>query len=634
MSNPIPQPQLAYRRDIDGLRAVAILSVLGFHTFPSLVRGGFVGVDVFFVISGYLITGIITAGLRDGRFSLRHFYARRVRRIFPALILVLTVCYAFGWLVLLADEYTQLSKHIAAAAGFSVNFALWAESGYFDTEGALKPLLHLWSLGVEEQFYIVWPFLLWLGWKRRINLLLLALSILAISLWLGVRTTAADASAAFYSPLTRWWEVLVGGVLALGSTSARPAFEDVKSSIGLLLIVAAVLGLSSGMPFPGWWALVPTLGAFLMIAAGPHAWVNRRLLSHPLMVWVGLISYPLYLWHWPLLVFARIHESVALPRVARVFAVLASFILASLTCQLLERPARRGGARVVALLVVLMGAVGSVGLYTVKRNGFDMMRFPASLQAYANFKYESGVDPRGGRCWLPKDQPFANYADECVDRGAPEQPLVFIWGDSHAGRLYTGIRQAAGARYRLAQFARDSCPPLIVWTPGVCVDSNALVLEKIRQTQPAVVVLFAAWAVYSTDWHKESVAGQQLLDTAAALAGVPRIIIVGPSPRWEKNLPRIVFEAAARDPLHRAPRRTRLWLDPSYAGIDAAFRTLLAGLPVTYFSVRDAMCDGEGCLTQVGEGADTLVSWDYGHFTTAGATYIAERLLPAAARAE
>jgi peptidoglycan/LPS O-acetylase OafA/YrhL len=197
-----PPPE--YRADIDGLRGVAILSVVGFHAFPQLVRGGFVGVDVFFVISGYLISSIIFRSLSQGRFTLRAFYARRIQRLFPALIVVLVACFAVGWLTLLANEYKQLGKHIAGGAGFSANLILWSESGYFDPAAELKPLLHLWSLGVEEQSYIAWPLLLFLAWKRRLSLLSLTLFVIAVSFWLNVSTSRTNPVAAFYSPIPRF----------------------------------------------------------------------------------------------------------------------------------------------------------------------------------------------------------------------------------------------------------------------------------------------------------------------------------------------------------------------------------------------------------------------------------------------
>lgn len=629
----------AYRPDIDGLRALAILSVLGFHAVPEVVGGGFVGVDVFFVISGYLISRIIVLGLRADRFSLRHFYARRIRRIFPALIVVLGACLTAGWLLLLANEYTELGRHVAAASGFIVNLVLWQESGYFDTSAALKPLLHLWSLGVEEQFYIVWPLMLWLAWKRHIHFLALTLVIIAVSYWLCIRATSDDATMAFYSPLTRFWELGLGCSLAFRRTTQAPAVNErravlmanLMASAGLLLIAVAVLGLNATVAFPGWRAILPTMGTFLLIAAGPRAWINRWLLSHPVLVWIGLISYPLYLWHWPLLSFAHIQASTPIPRTTRLALVALSVVLAWLTFVCIERPARRGRGRTVAALIALMAAMGSVGVYTVTRNGFDN-RFPAAIRAYASFSYPPLAGTRPG-CWLNYTQSFTEYPESCIDGGAMHaaRPLIFVWGDSHAARLFAGVSQVHGEQYRLAQFARDFCPPVLGIGYQHCRDGNVFVLRKIAETGPAVVVLFAFWESLDIQWQPNSPAQRQLLATIAELIriGVPRVIVVGPSPKWTRDLPRLVLEVAVRDaPSYRVPRKLRLGLDPSYPAFESSFRQSLIGQPVEYFSIHDAMCDDAGCLTSVADGAAGLVSFDYGHLTTTGASYIAERLMP------
>lgn len=211
-SHHLPHPK--YRPDIDGLRAIAVLSVVIFHAFPNLLKGGFIGVDIFFVISGFLISTIILNGLEKDSFSFVEFYSRRIKRIFPALLLVLIASFVLGWFVLLADEYKQLGKHIAGGAGFVSNFVLWKESGYFDNTSETKPLLHLWSLGIEEQFYIVWPLLLWFVWKQRLNPLTITLIVMLSSFILNISTVQSDAVAAFYSPQTRFWELLTGSILA------------------------------------------------------------------------------------------------------------------------------------------------------------------------------------------------------------------------------------------------------------------------------------------------------------------------------------------------------------------------------------------------------------------------------------
>lgn len=211
----LPNAQLThpkYRADIDGLRAIAVLSVVIFHAFPKLLVGGFIGVDIFFVISGFLISTIIMGSLEQNSFSFIEFYSRRIKRIFPALLLVLIASFVFGWFMLLADEYKQLGKHIAGGAGFVSNFFFWNESGYFDNAAETKPLLHLWSLGIEEQFYIIWPLLLWLSWKNRFSLLTSTIIVIVISFALNVVKVQSDTTAAFYSPQTRFWELLAGSV--------------------------------------------------------------------------------------------------------------------------------------------------------------------------------------------------------------------------------------------------------------------------------------------------------------------------------------------------------------------------------------------------------------------------------------
>ena len=297
---------LKHRADIDGLRAVAILPVVMFHAFPSLVGGGFIGVDVFFVISGYLISSIVFVELAQRRFSYRVFYARRVRRLAPALILVLATTLAAGWLELFPHEFASLGENVAGGAAFVSNFVLYGQSGYFDAASEAKPLLHLWSLGIEEQFYIVWPFLLTLlpGRKAFLGCVVLLLVSFALNVYV---TRTENAAEAFYFPFTRWWELMAGAALGwivvFQPFSSR--YREVISATGLLLILGAAVGLHKGIQFPGWWALVPVLGAVALIASD-GAWVNRKILSSVPMVSIGLISYPLYLWHWPLLAFARV----------------------------------------------------------------------------------------------------------------------------------------------------------------------------------------------------------------------------------------------------------------------------------------------------------------------------------------
>ena len=437
-----------YRPDIDGLRAVAVLSVVAFHAFPAWMKGGFIGVDVFFVISGFLISTIIFENLDRGTFSFAEFYARRVKRIFPALLLVLIASYAFGWFALLADEYKQLGKHIAAGAGFVSNLVLWGEAGYFDNSAETKPLLHLWSLGIEEQFYIVWPFVLWLAWKKKFNLLTLTILVAFVSFYLNLKGIKKDAVATFYSPQTRFWELLSGSLLAWFSLYKKNSFSNYKlrvdgwlakviyretveadgktlsnviSFAGSLLLVFGFWRITKDVSFPGKWAFIPVLGAVLIIFAGPKAWINRKILSNKIAVWFGLISFPLYLWHWPILSFARILEIEAPTRNLRIAAVLLSISLAWLTYKLVERPLRFGNySKVkVAFLVFLMTIVGYVGYNTYSRNGLDFR----SVQQRANNLY-----PEASRSYeLNLINSFKNYYGHSTSK----KPVILVIGDSY-----------------------------------------------------------------------------------------------------------------------------------------------------------------------------------------------------------
>jgi peptidoglycan/LPS O-acetylase OafA/YrhL len=479
------EPQLShpkYRPDIDGLRAVAVVSVVAFHAFPTWVEGGFVGVDIFFVISGFLISTIIFENLERGTFTFAEFYARRIKRIFPALLVVLIACYALGWFVLLADEYKQLGKHIAGGAGFVANYVLWSESGYFDNSADTKPLLHLWSLGIEEQFYILWPLLLWLAWKRKFKLTVAIALVAGASLFLHLRGINGDAVAAFYSPQTRFWELLCGSLLALvllhpngaydapgsrlaawaAKTLRREPLENGGRTLANVLSVVGCVLLVYGL----WhenrdsirWTVVPVLGAALMIWAGAHAWINRTVLSNRVLVWFGLISFPLYLWHWPLLSFARIAEGDVPSKTIRWTCILLSVVLAWLTYELVERRARvdRHGVAKVAVLAVLMALVGYVGYDTYSREGLPF-RMP---QLEANISQLSAGFPATDSC--KANHPFVFLS--CYESERKYGESLYLIGDSHMLSLSNGFKKIFDdgiLKYNATAIGNAGCNPFM-----------------------------------------------------------------------------------------------------------------------------------------------------------------------------
>lgn len=448
-----------YRADIDGLRALAVLSVLCFHAFPTVMPAGFMGVDIFFVISGYLISSIIFNGLKNNDFSFTDFYTRRIRRIFPALLLVLASCFVVGWFVLLPDELKQLGKHIAAGAGFGSNFALLSENGYFDNLSDTKPLLHLWSLGIEEQFYVIWPFVLFLTWRLRKTYFPVIVIIFAISFLLNVGRIHQHAVSVFYEPQTRFWELLIGAGLSYVTLYGTASLSQLHSSsltrqnllslCGFALLAIACFSLTKDKRFPGWWALLPTLGGALLIAGGSQAWVNRVFLSNRLMVWIGLISYPLYLWHWPLLSFARIMQSETPSVEIRIAALAFSFLLAWLTYKLIEKPIRYSkklaSNAIAVVLIFLMLLMGLAGFNAYARDGYG---FRKSIKDLA--LQNSGFN------W----DDLKKYAPATVNDPPYFKRDVMLIGDSHAQAIFGGLSELFKQyQTRLQLRAGAACPP-------------------------------------------------------------------------------------------------------------------------------------------------------------------------------
>lgn len=639
---------LTYRADIDGLRAIAVLAVVGFHAFPGRVPGGFVGVDVFFVISGYLISGIIFSALAQDRFSFTDFYARRIRRIFPALVLVLAATYAAGWFLLLADRFAQLGKHVAGGAGFIANYLLWFEAGYFDAASDTKPLLHLWSLGIEEQFYLVWPFVAWAAWKRRLDLLAVTLLVFAGSMYFNLDRIRRDLVGTFYAPQTRFWELMTGAIIAhlstmppqaksmqwlrdgyLAITSSSVA-RQVMSVSGALLIATAIAVIDQSRHFPGRWALLPVGGAALLIAAGPDAVINRHLLSLRLVVGVGLISYPLYLWHWPLLSMLRLVEGETPTVAARWMAVVASFVLAWLTYVAIERPIRFGGRRraIVPVLCVLLAALGVIGLLTLRADGVWGRRVnradKAAFSAYYDAMRRTGIArPYRLECdfmELITDRAKTSIAPECTAPG--ERGTWFLWGDSHAQALSPGITSILPSGTSLAQVATSSCRPglgaIDQQVPGErCTRANAYALAKIAELKPELVILAQAGDHIATDWEALAVHLRSL--------GVQRVMLVGPGPMWVPSLPEVFINRF----WDTATTRIGVGLSAPRLALDEQLRQrYAASTALTYVSLINRLCDASGCLAVVpGIDPPELMTFDSAHLTPAASRYVAEQVL-------
>ncbi|MEA2725601.1 MAG: hypothetical protein QOF70_76 [Acetobacteraceae bacterium] len=483
----MPPVDSRYRKDIDGLRAVAIILVILFHAFPEIPSGGFVGVDVFFVISGYLISGILMNELRAGRFSLLGFYARRCRRIVPALAIVLVTVLVAGWILLLPPEYVEAGRGVLGGAAFVSNIMLWQQIGYFDATAAMKPLLHLWSLGIEEQFYVIWPLLLWVAYRWRVNLATMITVLLVVSFALMMQWPRTQA---FYFLPSRFWELLLGGGLAYlerylpgrmdallsrllfqrDQVDAESILPHVKGGLAVAMLMWSSVTLANDPTFPSWDALPPTLAAFLLISAGGRGWVNRVILASPPAVFIGRISFPLYLWHWPLLSFAHIVVGATPPLRTRVALVLLAVLLSWLTWRLVERPVQRwfptsflegrrfGAVGLVAASVFVLIIAGSAGRAVIVHHGFGSRVADSTLAEASQDQFVAYVNRM--KMWYNLCDPRpANWPTACSSNN-PTRDSFAIYGDSHAEHYQPGLMGPQTASDGWLFLGRSGCPPI------------------------------------------------------------------------------------------------------------------------------------------------------------------------------
>ncbi|MBJ9143433.1 acyltransferase [Citrobacter braakii] len=439
---------LKYRPDIDGLRAIAVVLVIIYHAFPNIVPGGFIGVDIFFVISGYLITSILSISLSNNKYSIKDFYRRRIDRLFPALLLVIFSVFIFGWFTLFPDEFMQLGKQLAGSAGFVSNIVFYSETGYFNATSPTKPLLHLWSLGIEEQFYLIFPLVLYLAYKRKVNILFIVVLLAAISFLLNILSINENVERTFYLPQYRHWELLFGAILSLivhGEKAKRPhtLVAIPVAAVSLLVILITALTLNSTVAFPGWYALLPVLASVLLIWSAQDAGPIKSVISSKPFLFIGLISYPLYLWHWPLFSLAYIINGSTPPDWLMLLLTALSFLLATLTYYFIERPLKKVSSwkKKTIPMLVLMLIIGTAGYKTYTMNGIDNR---------SNIKISKEVS----RLLIGPMWPYAKN-DACLERFKTSlssslpwwfcslkrnaDPDVIILGNSYANHLYPGI---------------------------------------------------------------------------------------------------------------------------------------------------------------------------------------------------
>ncbi len=639
-----------YRKEIDGLRAVAVLPVLlyhaGFHSFS----GGFVGVDVFFVISGFLITGIILQALSTGQFSLLDFYERRARRILPALFVVMLVALLVSWWLLPAKDMKSFSSALVAVSVFASNILFRITTNYFDATSDLNPLIHTWSLSVEEQYYMLFPLLVCWLWKRQKPWLFPTLLILfVLSLVYAHTHVIPQPVKTFFLLPSRTWELLLGAMAATwlfshGQPRLPIMVQQMLALLGLTLIIASVWLFDDHVPTPSLYTLAPTLGAMcLLVFATGETWIGKWL-GQRWLVGIGLISYSAYLWHQPLFALARHALIEELTVVKYLSLIVVSLMLAYFSWKYIETPFRnRQRISRRQLITCTVGAAVffiSVGLAGFFSKGFAFRLSPEKAvfldyfeNAMPQMRYfqRAGIlqayriqcdfyDIEKSKLGESTSQPVAQIAEECYLPDPNKAHRVMLWGDSHAQHLYGGLSQHIGKDWQILQVASSGCTPKLQFKQNpddYCDTSNWFAWQTMLKAKPEVVV------IAQNKQHQPDI----LEKIAATLHahGVKRVLLVGPGPHWRRDLPKLVTYWLWKS----TPQRTLFGVDTHYMVHDQHMQKVFAHSPsLEYVSMMDTFCNHSGCLVYVGADRLTgLTTWDYGHLTPAASNYFAEQRL-------
>jgi peptidoglycan/LPS O-acetylase OafA/YrhL len=639
--------KLAYRPDLDGLRAIAVLSVILFHFDFVTFGGGFVGVDIFFVVSGYLITSIIVGELESGSFSFARFYERRIRRIVPALVAMLVATTMAAIALFPPKELAEFGLSAAAAAAFCSNVFFAFHTNYFAGPDTMMPLLHTWSLGVEEQFYIVWPLLLFatyrIGSRLAVSVLVVGLAVasLAYSEW---GTASKYAAQLFYLLQSRAWELMFGAILALGLMPRidNRWLRDGLALLGIGMIAFAVTQLSSATPYPGLWATIPCLGAVLIIFTGQQRdTAVYRLLSLEPLTFIGLISYSLYLWHWPVYAFAENYVGRPITLGESLALIILCIAVAAASWRYVERPFRDGARRAVgsqrAYFVGGLGALGlaaCVGGAIYLGDGLQWRLGPEPLRVYLSSREHNALRAdclRGSGGKLPA-------ASHCTQSplNAGDTADIVVWGDSHADALFPGIAMI-GEDHGLStrQVTRTACPPLLGaervssgsnpkrGKTSACTKFNAALLERLKEDpRPSLVVIAARWSMYTETTvafaggrrvflvddendqldieTSRKVLSRALVRTVDAINALGiRVLLIGQPPEFYQD-PTVCFveRSISWRNVNDCLKQPRQLLDQRLRASKAILQNVTNGRPATsYVSLDSILCDDQVCRT-------------------------------------
>ncbi|MBK86314.1 MAG: hypothetical protein CMC86_03840 [Flavobacteriaceae bacterium] len=620
-----------YRPEIDGLRAMAILPVVFFHLGWPLFNGGYIGVDIFFVISGYLISTLIIKEIDSKKFSILKFYERRIRRIFPALFLVTVVTMLIGWFLMLPSDFKALSQSVFSVSIFSSNIFFWLTNPYFSPPADLQPLLHTWSLSVEEQFYLLYPALVLLCLRLGFIFFVVCLCTIFFSSFLSQYLVIFEqASWQFYLIISRAWELIFGVLIAILLYKAKPNFsntlKEIGSIIGFVILSSSFLIFDENTHHPSIWTFLPVFGTGLIIVFCTKETALYKILSLKPIVSIGLISYSLYLWHFPIISFTKYSQLQELSFYQSIFIFIFSLVISYISWRFFEKKFR--DFKIISTKVVFIFAtvgsifLASIGLVGHFNNGFDN-RLSSEQSKLLNIKSLKKFNKqlRTGICFLEDGQSVDGFNKNC------SSGEILLWGDSHAAALFEGLNKISA----VSQFTSSGCPAIfniVLADNRNCGKLNNEIFSKIKSNKYEYIILHANWIRHG--YGNYEIYLKNTLKKIGNNWKEANIIIIGSTPQWFNSLPKyIVLNDLSINEIAKNGGYVKTDLDELLVA-DKLIKKIVQELNmenIKFFPVLDRYCKDSKCLGIDPNSANNLLFWDYGHLTERGSSiYVGEVL--------
>jgi peptidoglycan/LPS O-acetylase OafA/YrhL len=630
-----------YRPEIDGLRAIAVFSVVFYHAdfnfyingiSYKFFKGGFLGVDIFFVISGYLITYLILENARKNKFSFKDFYERRARRLLPTLFLVITSSLFLGWLFMMPNQLKNLSGSSLSSLLFVSNFWFLAKESYFADISSLKPLLHTWSLSVEEQFYLIFPPFLYFLYKKKINSIKLIFTFVILgSLTLATFGSYYFPELNFYILPTRIWELLVGAIVAQYHFKEKneKTIKGVNffSLLGIFLIFSSFFLFNNNTLHPSIFTSFTILGTTLIIFFYKEPSYVKKILSNKIIVGLGLISYSLYLWHFPIFAFQKL-KSQTVSDFDKVEAIFLAIFISVISYFFVEKPFRNRKLikkkyfYTITLIYFIFLLVSCLNIY--KKNGLPQ-RFSTHERGLIEFNYNYSKAYQVGKCHIElQNGDVENLFKNCTtDKTAINKKIIYLWGDSLAAHLYPGIKKKYEGEFNIWQKTTDKCKPFFSSVKNknesACLKINKYIFNETINLKPDKIFLSGFWSKGDLKFLKETI-------VELKKNNIQNIYLAGPVPRWSKPLPKLLLKKYKFDsnlPVYLYDKN-----QINTFKLDVEFDLFAKENFINYLSPIKILCKKNyECLTKVGEEADAITNWDENHFTEKASIYLLNKFI-------